>query len=77
LALLKIPADDFDLPDFLPAFFLVVALGFFELEPFLEVPVAVDFFFVVFLVAIVFLCSFGVYLSNSGAVAYLVPSQHL
>jgi hypothetical protein len=53
LALLRIPADDFDLPDFLPAFFLVVALDFFDPERFLEVPVADDFFFVVFLVAMV------------------------
>jgi hypothetical protein len=54
--LLRIPADDFDLPDFLAAFFLVVALDFFDPERFLEVPVADDFFFVVFLVA---MCRFA------------------
>jgi hypothetical protein len=59
LALLKIPADDFDLPDFLPAFFLVVApLDFLEPERLAAVPLTVDFFFVVFLVAIGSLCSF-------------------
>jgi hypothetical protein len=61
LALLRIPADDFDLLDFLPAFFLVVALDFFERERRVEGPVVVDFFLVVFLVAMVLLLSIYLY----------------
>jgi hypothetical protein len=52
--------DDFDLPDFVPAFFLVAAADFLDPDCFPALLVEVDFFFVVFLVAIVspVFCSF-------------------
>ncbi len=54
VTLLIIPGDDFVLVAFLLVFFFVAPPDFLEPDCFLAVPVAVDFFFAVFLVAIVF-----------------------